>query len=221
MALRFLLLTFALFPLRTWAQEQLPVPLINIPPIHAETVDGKKIHLNAPHIITLALKSNQRLSQRTRDIASALDDLRGLKQWRLVVIVDFRDSIANLLPSIVRMQIRKNLDEEAIRLIPFYKANKNPINPRLELHTIADFDSAVCESLGWKNNPQELAAILFNTKGYVHRRWSDLRNPRPLRQHLLRLLRQHEKRLSGNSYPEAGQEPDADTSQEQPTPAQP
>ncbi len=202
-----LILLIPLFFLTVEAQE-LPVPLINIPPIHAETVDGKKIHLNAPNIITLVLKSNQSLSQRTRHTAELLDDLRGIDQWRLIVVVDFRESIANLLPSIVRMQIRSHLDQEAIRLTPFYRANNNPNNPRLDLHTIADFDGIISEAIGWKNKPQELAAIIFNTKGYIHRRWSDIRNPQSLRKHLLRLLRHNQKRTTRKAPENELEDPD-------------
>ncbi|MCS7063822.1 MAG: hypothetical protein NZM04_07255 [Methylacidiphilales bacterium] len=188
-------------PLNSQPQPDLPPPLISIPPIHAETVDAQKIHINSPGIITLVLKSNQPLADRTRSIARSLDDLRGLKEWRLIVVIDFRNSLANLLPTIVRIQIRSNLDQEAQRLLPYYRSNGNPNSPRHDLHTIADFDGTIAEALGWNNKPNELAATLFNTKGYIHRRWSDLHNPQPLRRHLLRLLRSKNKTPSPHPTP--------------------
>jgi hypothetical protein len=84
--------------------------------------------------------------------------------------------------------MRADLNEEAERLIPWYRANKNPNNPRPDLCGIADFDGKVTESLGWGSDDTKMKVSIFGKNGDVV--WSNvnLRTPASLQAEIEKLL---------------------------------
>jgi hypothetical protein len=92
----------------------------------------------------------------------------------LIVVVDLRNSIATWAPSLAIMQMRSNLDEEAIALKPYYLKNGNRSNPRNSSYVIPDFSGTICPQLDWPENSDDLRGILFGADGREIKRWDKL-----------------------------------------------
>jgi hypothetical protein len=135
--------------------------------------DNRSIELNAKGFVTLVLYSSEDLQDRTRELGRWIDSLRGRTHFRLIVVVDLRDSLGGLVPGVVRDQMRSNLDTEAKRIKPFYNENKSPLDPRKDLCVIPDFSGDLCTELGWKEELEKIEAVLFDENGNEINRWND------------------------------------------------
>jgi hypothetical protein len=142
--------------------------------ITAEDADGKKVRLNAEKRVTVIIGSNENVQQRTRAAGKALDEFQGRPDFRAIVLVDLRDSIGNLVPWIVRGRMRADLDKEALRITPAYRANGNQGDPRADVSAVPDFDGKICRQVEWEKPAKTLRVVVFGKDGAVARRWEDL-----------------------------------------------
>jgi hypothetical protein len=139
--------------------------------IKAVDADNHTIIINKPDLITLLLVTNEDSQDEAREAGRTVYPLRGRPDFRLVVVVDLRDSIAAWVPSIVLGQMRANLDQEAVLLKPYYLKNGNKGNPRATSYVIADFNGSVCPQLGLTEGSEDLRGILFGANGHEIKRW--------------------------------------------------
>ena len=155
---------------------------------HPKDCDGKVVELNPADRITVVLASSQPLADTTREFGRAVYGWQGRKEFRVIVVVDLRKSLGTLFKGWTVGKMKADLDEEAERLIPWYRANKNLNNPRPDLCGIADFDGKVTESLGWGSDDTKMKVSIFGKDRDVV--WSNvnLRTPASLQAEIEKLL---------------------------------
>ena len=129
--------------------------------LHPKDCDGKVVELNPADRITVVLASSQPLADTTREFGRALYGWQGRKEFRVIVVVDLRKSLGTLFKGWTVGKMKADLDEEAETLIPWYRANQNPNNPRPDLCGIADFDGKATESLGWGSDDTKMKVSIF------------------------------------------------------------
>ena len=155
---------------------------------HPKDCDGKVVELNPADRITVVLASSQPLADTTREFGRALYGWQGRKEFRVIVVVDLRKSLGTLFKGWTVGKMKADLDEEAETLIPWYRANQNPNNPRPDLCGIADFDGKATESLGWGSDDTKMKVSIFGKDRNVV--WSNvnLRTPASLQAEIEKLL---------------------------------
>lgn len=138
--------------------------------------DNHTVIVNKPGQITLLLGTSEDSQKASRLAGEAMYPFQGRPDFQLIVVVDLRDSIANWVPSMVIDRMKAELDQEAIRLKPYFLKNGNKSNPRDSSHVIPDFNGSIFPQLGWSDGSDELRGILFNADGREIKRWSKIRN---------------------------------------------
>ena len=140
--------------------------------IRAVDADGRKIRLDEPDRTTVVIYSNENLQKKTREAGKSLYPLQGLPEFKVVVIVDLHNSLALWAKNYTQYRMRKDLDEEAKRIEPFYRKNGNNGSPRKDVAAVADFDGSLCEKLHFM--PGHLQAVVFGKNGKEVLRWTNL-----------------------------------------------
>ncbi|PAW78235.1 MAG: hypothetical protein B9S32_08575 [Verrucomicrobia bacterium Tous-C9LFEB] len=146
------------------------------PAIQAMDADSQRVIVNTPGRVTAVFLCTEESQKEIRDAAGKLDKFRGLSNFRVIAVVDLRDSLGNMVEGIVRWRMQEDLDEESERLAPFYRANGNNKEPRPDLCAIPDFNGAVCKSLGWPKVSNKLRCVVFGPDGQPLQRWDELKN---------------------------------------------
>ena len=157
-------------------------------PVRAVDVDGKARILNAKGRVTVVLYSNQDVQDDTRDAGKSLDPFQGLENFRSVVVVDLRGSLANWAPGYTQRTMVRDLDKEAARIRPFYLKNGSQRDSRPDVSAVADFKGEVCRKLGWLTTVETMRVIVFDAQGMEVQRWENIKDYKPLQQLLGRLL---------------------------------
>jgi len=155
---------------------------------HPKDCDGKVVELNPADRITVVLASSQPLADTTREFGRALYGWQGRKEFRVIVVVDLRKSLGTLFKGWTVGKMKADLDEEAETLIPWYRANKNPNNPRPDLCGIADFDGKATESLGWGSDDTKMKVSIFGKDGNVVWSGVNVKSPSYLQAEIEKLL---------------------------------
>jgi hypothetical protein len=146
-----------------------------IPPeLKAVDADSRNVFINHPGRITLVIGTDQDSQDAARAAGKAMYPFQGLRNFRLIVIADVRDSIATWVPSLVLSRMRVSLDHEAFELKPYFLKNGNPDDPRKYSCAIADFNGTICPQLGWTKPSSHLRGILFGTDGRELERWDNI-----------------------------------------------
>ena len=155
---------------------------------HPKDCDGKVVELNPTDRITVVLASSQPLADTTREFGRALYGWQGRKEFRVIVVVDLRKSLGTLFKGWTVGKMKADLDEEAERLIPWYRANKNPNNPRPDLCGIADFDGYVTESLEWGSDEKKMKVMIIGKEGDVIWQAIDISSPKAMQAEVKKLI---------------------------------
>jgi hypothetical protein len=142
--------------------------------IKAVDADNHTIVLNRVGYITMIVGTNEDSQDGARAAGKAMYPFQGRPDFRLIVVVDLRGSVAAWVPSLVIDRMKASLDEEAVELKPYFLANGNKGNPRNESHVVPDFNGAVCPQLNWPEGTSNLRGILFGADGREIKRWDDL-----------------------------------------------
>ena len=152
--------------------------------------DGKTVSLNPAGYVTVLLASSQPLADQTREFGRSIYGWQGREAFRVIVVVDLRKSIGTLFKGWTTGKMKADLDEEAERLIPWYRANQNIKNPRGDLCGIADFTGKATEALGWGSDDTKMKVTIFGKQGDVV--WSDMdsKSPKALQLEITKLLGQ-------------------------------
>lgn len=150
--------------------------------------DGKVVEFDPQGRITVVLASSQSLADTTREFGRALYGWQGRREFRVIVVVDLRKSLGTLFKGWTVGKMKADLDEEAERLIPWYRANQNPNNPRPDLCGIADFDGYVTNSLEWGSDEKKMKVMIIGKNGDVIWSEMDATSPKTMQDELRKLL---------------------------------
>jgi hypothetical protein len=144
--------------------------------IKAKDADGVVRNLNPAGQVTVIVYSNPEVQDRTRQTGRALDPFQGREDFRSIVVVDLRGTMADWAPGYTIRRMVKDLDQEALRVTPAYREKGNKTNPRPDLSAVADFKGETCLQLGWEKPVNQLRVLIFDKKGKKYREWGDLKN---------------------------------------------
>lgn len=149
-------------------------PAPAVAPIVVTDAMDKKITLNPQGRVTVILLCTEESQTAARDAGRKVDAFRGLPPFRVIAVVDLRDSLGNMVEGIVKWRMQDELDDESERLTPFYRANGNKNDPRPDLTAVPDFKGTVCKALGWTKVSNTLRAVVFGPNGQPLQRWDSL-----------------------------------------------
>ena len=101
---------------------------------------------------------------------------------RLINVVNFQQSIFSPLRGMVSAMIRSRLDQEAKEVQQKYAELHINRNARDDIFVVADFDGKAVSQLGIAPTSSEFTVFIFDGKGRLVRRWSDVPPPEQLAQ---------------------------------------
>lgn len=156
-------------------------PLRSAEIITAVDADDIERELNKPGWVSVILYSNEALQDWTREAGESLDPFQGMKDFRSIVVVDLRNSLALFAKGYTLRRMRRDLDAEAERVIPYYRKNGNPGDPREGMMAVADFHGEACEALGWEEKSKDKRVIIFNREGKVAKSWEAMEDFKELK----------------------------------------
>ncbi|HSI82274.1 MAG: hypothetical protein ACAI35_22260 [Candidatus Methylacidiphilales bacterium] len=153
-------------------------------PLHAGAItvkdaDDRNVTFNPAGKTVVVLNCNPTTQWRTRDAGMALDTFQGNKNFRLIVLVDLRSSMAKVVKGYVMKRMRTDLDAEAVRIKPFYAAKGNLDNPRNDISVIPDWNGSICAQLSWPEESPNFRAVVFKD-GQELKRFDNLTEDGPL-----------------------------------------
>jgi hypothetical protein len=157
-------------------------------PLSVTDADGKVWTLNAPGRVTVIIGNSPASAQAARDCGKALDEFQGRPDFRALVVVDLRGSLAHFAQGYTRYRMRHDLNAEAVRITPWYRRNHNLSDPRRDIGAVADFDGSVCDPLGWPRDVPGLRVVIFDKTGNVTARFEPANDLRAVRDAVFRLL---------------------------------
>ena len=105
---------------------------------------------------------------------------------RLINVVNFQQSIISPLRGMVSAMIRSRLDSEAKEVQKKYADLHINRNARDDIFVVADFEGKVVMQLGILPASSEFAVFVFDGKGALIRKWSDV----PPQEQLAQAIRQ-------------------------------
>jgi len=141
--------------------------------IRVKDADGVERRLDEPGRVTAVIYSNPAVQDWTRKAGAALDEFQGRADFRAVVVVDLRGTMADWAPGYTVRRMQRDLDAEAGRVAPFYQKNGNSGNPRPDMSAVADFKGEACRPLGWVEPAQRRRVVLFGKDGREAHRSED------------------------------------------------
>lgn len=154
----------------------LPALFASAPEITATDADDKRVIFNKPGRVTAVLLCTEATQKEIRAASETLDKFRGLSDFRVIAVVDLRDSLGSMVEGIVKWRMQDDLDDEAERLEPFYRANHNKNDPRSDLSAVPDFKGDICKALGWPKVANKLRCVVFGKEGEAIKRWDNLKD---------------------------------------------
>jgi hypothetical protein len=123
-------------------------------------------------IISVVTRRDEAKAQTVGDRYSQI--AAGDPKVRLVTLVNFQQNILLPLRGLVSAVIRNRLDAEAKEVQKSYTERHINRNARDDLYVVADFDGKAVSQLGITPTSQEFAVFIFDGKGRLVRRWSDV-----------------------------------------------
>lgn len=142
-------------------------------PLMAEDAHGVRRTLNPAAGVSVVLYSNPAVQDRTRAAGLALHPFLEHTLFQFIVLVDLRGTMADWARGYTKRRIQRDLEAKFNGLPPV--PGRAPLGPHPQIGAIADFDGAVCRSLGWKAPGKALRVVLF-VNGTVLREWEDLKS---------------------------------------------
>lgn len=148
-------------------------------------VDREKLSTADGHVTIITV-----LTRKDEDKAQAVGDrvpriYYGDPKFRLVTLVNFQQSIFPPFQGVLSAIIRHRLDAEAKELQKTYTERHLTRNPRDDIFVVADYDGKAVGQLGIGATSSEFGVFIFDGKGRLVRRWSDVPSPEALAQALV------------------------------------
>lgn len=135
--------------------------------------DGVVRRLDEPGRVTVVIYSNPALQEWTRKAGASLDRFQGIPEFRSVVVVDLRKSMADWAPGYTTRRMQRDLDKEAGRITPSYRSNGNNGNPRPDVSAVPDFKGEACKAVGWTEPANLKRVVVFGPEGKIVYRSDD------------------------------------------------
>ena len=123
-------------------------------------------------IISVVNRRDEAKAQAVGDRVSQIT--AGDPKVRLITLVNFQQNILLPLRGMVSAVIRHRLDDEAKEVQKSYAARHINRNARDDILVVADFDGKAVSQLGIEPTSSEFAVFIFDGKGRLVRRWSDV-----------------------------------------------
>jgi hypothetical protein len=146
----------------------------NTYPLTFTDVDRHQLSTADGHvtIITVVNRRDEAKAQTVGDRYSQI--AAGDPKVRLITLVNFQQNILLPLRGVVSAVIRNRLDGEAKDVQKSYAERHINRNARNDLYVVADFDGKAVSQLGIDPISPEFAVFIFDGKGRLVRRWSDV-----------------------------------------------
>ena len=137
-------------------------------------VDKRRLSTADGHvtIISVATRENEAKAQALGDRVP--QQYYGDPKFRLITLVNFQQGIFAPFRGVIMAIIRSRLDAEAKNLQRVYSERKLKRNPRDDIYVVADFDGKAVSQLGIAPKSSEFAVFVFDGRGRLVRRWSDV-----------------------------------------------
>jgi hypothetical protein len=131
-------------------------------------------------IISVVTRKDETKAQTVGDRVSQLS--LGDPKIRLITLVNFQQNIIFPLRGMVSAVIRHRLDVEAKEVQNSYFQRHINRNARDDIFVVADFDGKAVSQLGINPISSEFAVFVFDGRGRLVRRWSDVPSTEALAQ---------------------------------------
>jgi hypothetical protein len=134
---------------------------------------------------TVLIVVNRRDEAKAQTVGDRVTQITlGDPKTRLVTLVNFQQNILPPLRGMVSAVIRHRLDVEAKDIQKSYAERHINRNAREDVFVVADFDGKAVSQLGISPTSAEFAVFIFDSKGKLVRRWSDVPSQEMLAQAL-------------------------------------
>ncbi|MEY2574036.1 MAG: hypothetical protein QOJ87_2249 [Verrucomicrobiota bacterium] len=156
----------------------------NTYPLTFTDVDRHQLSTADGHvtIITVVNRRDEAKAQTVGDRVSQITSAD--PKYRLITLVNFQQNILPPLRGMVSAVIRHRLDAEAKEVQNSYTQRHINRNARDDIFVVADFDGKAVSQLAIDPTSPEFAVFVFDGKGRLVRRWSDVPTPEMLAQAL-------------------------------------
>jgi len=125
--------------------------------------------------VTIISVVNRRDEAKAQAVGDRISQITaGDPKVRLITLVNFQQGIILPLRGMVSAVIRHRLDDEAKELQKSYSQRHINRNARDDIYVVADFDGKAVSQLGIAPVSPEFAVFVFDGKGRLVRRWSDV-----------------------------------------------
>ncbi len=133
--------------------------------------------------VTIISVVNRRDEAKAQSVGDHVSQLSfGDPKIRLITLVNFQQNILLPLRGMVSAVIRHRLDVEAKELQNSYAERHINRNARDDIFVVADFDGQAVSQLGITPISPEFAVFVFDGRGRLIRRWSDVPSQEALAQ---------------------------------------
>jgi hypothetical protein len=125
--------------------------------------------------VTIISVVNRRDEAKAQTVGDRVTKITfGNPKFRLITLVNFQQNILPPLRGMVAAVIRHRLDVEAKDIQKMYAERHINRNARDDVYVVADFDGKAVSQLGIAPISAEFAVFIFDGKGRLVRRWSDV-----------------------------------------------
>jgi hypothetical protein len=154
----------------------------NTYPLMFTDVDRHQISTADGHVTIISVV-NRRDEAKAQSVGDHVSQLAfGDPKIRLITLVNFQQNIIPPLRGMVSAVIRHRLDAEAKEMQKTYAARHINRNARDNIFVVADFDGKAVSQLGINPISPEFAVFVFDGRGRLVRRWSDVPSQEALAQ---------------------------------------
>ena len=154
----------------------------NTYPLTFTDVDRNQFSTADGHVTIISVV-NRRDEAKAQSVGDRVSQLSlGDPKIRLITLVNFQQNIIPLLRGMVSAVIRHRLDAEAKEVQKTYGARHINRNARDDIFVVADFDGKPVSQLGINPISPEFDVFIFDGRGRLVRRWSDVPSQEALAQ---------------------------------------
>jgi len=147
-------------------------------------VDRRQLSTTDGHVTIISVV-NRRDEAKAETVGERVTKITfGDPKFRLINLVNFQQNILFPLRGMVSAVIRHRLDVEAKEIQQKYAELKINRNAREDVFVVADFDGKAVTQLGIAPTSPEFGLFVFDGKGRLVRKWSDVPSPEQLAQAL-------------------------------------
>jgi len=146
----------------------------NTYPLGFTDVDRHQLSTADGHVTIISVV-NRRDEAKAQTVGDRVTQITfGDAKFRLITLVNFQQNILPPLRGMVSAVIRHRLDAEAKEIQKTYAERHINRNARDDVFVVADFDGKAVSQLGIAPISSEFAVFIFDGKGRLVRRWTEV-----------------------------------------------